>query len=57
MKSTTGKATTKARIANVERSANSSLPTNGRTLRYTRRYRTCNRKLKPSNRLERKEAV
>lgn len=29
----------------------------GRTLRYDRRYRTCSRKLKPSNRLRRKEAV
>lgn len=29
----------------------------GRTLRYSRRYRTCARKLKASNRLHRKEAV
>ena len=31
--------------------------TNGRTLRYTRRYRTCRRKLPPSNRLESQNAV
>jgi hypothetical protein len=29
----------------------------GRTLRYTRKYRTCNRKLKASNRLHTKKAV